>query len=475
MPFHEECGVIGFYNVPDASRLAYYGLFALQHRGQESAGIVSMDDSSGRTYSYRQMGMVTEIFTKNILKKLPGNRAIGHVRYSTHGVSAPRNIQPLVVEYHWGTFAVAHNGNLVNSDKLRKRLQEEGAIFHTTVDTEVLLHLIAMDESEAIEDKIVNSLDKLKGAFSMVMLTPDHLIAARDPRGFRPLVLGKMGDDGWVVASETCAFDLIGARYVRDVEPGEVLFIGKNGEFSKYLSDRGRKAYCVFELIYFARPDSIIFDSTSVYEIRIELGKKLAEEQYVEADMVIPVPDSGVPAAIGYSKQSGIPFEMGLIRNHYIGRTFIQPLQAQRDLGVKLKLNPVRNLLRDKRIIVIDDSIVRGTTSRKIIRMLREAGAKEVHLRISSPPVTHPCYYGIDTPAQKELIASQKASSIEDIGKELEADSLGYLSIKGLREVLGHPENYCYACFTGDYPVDPRGVERSPQMSLFEVSREEEK
>ncbi len=474
MPFYEECGVIGFFNVDDAANLAYYGLFALQHRGQESAGIVSMESSTGKTYTYRHMGMVTEVFTKSILKKLPGDMAIGHVRYSTHGVSAPRNIQPLVVEYHWGTFAVAHNGNLVNSDKLRKNLQKEGAIFHTTVDTETLLHLIAMEESELIENKIVNSLDKLKGAFSIVMLTPQYLIAARDPKGFRPLVLGKL-DNGWVVASETCAFDLIGAKFERDIEPGEVLFIGKDRIFSKYLSGRGRKAYCVFELIYFARPDSNIFEEKSVYEIRIKLGRKLAEEQNVDADIVIPVPDSGVPAAIGYSQQSGIPFEMGLIRNHYIGRTFIQPLQAQRDLGVKLKLNPVKNLLKGKRIIVIDDSIVRGTTSRKIIRMLREAGAREVHLRISSPPVTHPCFYGIDTPAQKELIASQKASSIEEIRRELEADSLGYLSIEGLREVVGHSDNFCYACFTGEYPVDPRGVERSPQMSLFEVSREEEK
>ena len=475
MPFHEECGVIGFFGINDASRLAYYGLFALQHRGQESAGIVSMGSSTGKTYTYRQMGMVTEIFTPRILSRLQGDMAIGHVRYSTHGVSAPRNIQPLVVEYDWGTFAVAHNGNIVNADILRKRLQKEGAIFHTTVDTEILLHLIAMDESESLENKIVNSLNQLKGAFSMVMLTPSYLIAARDPKGFRPLVLGQL-DNGWVVASETCAFDLIGARYVRDITPGEVLFIGKENKiFSRRLSGAGKNAYCVFELIYFARPDSIIFDGVSVYEIRKKLGEKLAEEQYVDADLVIPVPDSGVPAAIGYSQRSGIPFEMGLIRNHYIGRTFIQPLQSQRDLGVKLKLNPVKNLLKDKKIIVIDDSIVRGTTSRKIIRMLRDAGAKEIHLRISSPPVTHPCFYGIDTPAQKELIASQKASSIEEIRKDLEADSLGYLSIKGLREVVGKAENFCYACFTGNYPVNPRGVERSPQMSLFEVSKEEEK
>ncbi len=474
MPLRDECGVIAFYNMPEASNLAYYGLFALQHRGQESAGIVSMESETGKTYTYRHMGMVTEVFTKNILRRLPGDMAIGHVRYSTHGASAARNIQPLVVEYEWGTFAVAHNGNLVNADRLRKQLQKDGAIFHTTVDTEVLLHLIAMDDSELIEAKIVNSIDKLQGAFSMVMLTPQYLVAARDTRGFRPLVLGKLGD-GYVVASETCAFDLIDATYIRDIEPGEVLFIGKEGIFSKYLSGRGEKASCVFELIYFARPDSVIYDGVSVYEIRKKLGEKLAEEQYVEADLVIPVPDSGVPAAIGYSQRSGIPFEMGLIRNHYIGRTFIQPLQSQRDLGVKLKLNPVKGLLRDKRVVVIDDSIVRGTTSKKIIRMLREAGAKEIHLRISSPPVTHPCYYGIDTPAQKELIASQKSSSIEEIRKDLEADTLGYLSIDGLREVVGSSDNFCYACFTGDYPVDPRGVERSPQMSLFEVSREEEK
>ncbi len=474
MPLRDECGVIGFYNVEDASQKAYYGLFALQHRGQESAGIVSMESSTGKTYTYRHMGMVTEVFSRSILRKLPGDMAIGHVRYSTHGASAPRNIQPLVVEYHWGTFAVAHNGNIVNADILRKELQREGAIFHTTIDTEILLHLIAMDDSEYIENKIVNSLDKLRGAFSMVMLTPRYLIAARDPNGFRPLVLGRLGE-GWVVASETCAFDLIGARYERDIEPGEVLFIGESGLFSKYLSGRGKRSYCVFELIYFARPDSMIFDGVSVYEIRKKFGEKLAEEQYIDADMVIPVPDSGVPAAIGYSQRSGIPFEMGLIRNHYIGRTFIQPEQGQRDIGVKLKLNPVKNLLKGKRVVVIDDSIVRGTTSRKIIRMLRNAGAKEVHLRISSPPVTHPCFYGIDTPAQKELIASQKASSIEDIRKELEADSLGYLSIEGLMEVVGKAENFCYACFTGNYPVDPIGVERTLQMSLFEISKEEEK
>jgi len=478
LSFKDECGIFGIYNNNSeqftTSLLTYYGLFALQHRGQESAGIVTLERDKNKTYSYRQMGRVSKIFNENILNHLAGDIGIGHVRYSTHGASAIRNIQPLVVEFGNGPFAIAHNGNLVNSDILRKELQNEGSIFHTTVDTEVIVHLMSKGYYQDMENTIITALNKIKGAFSLVMMSSNNLIAARDPYGFRPLSLGKLGDS-WVVASETSAFDLIRAEFVRDIEPGEVLFIDKNGLKSLFLEDykKVNHAHCVFEFIYFARPDSLIFGGKSVYELRKNFGRKLAQESNVEADMVIPVPDSGVPAAIGYSQESNIPFEMGLIRNHYVGRSFIQPDQNLRDLAVKLKLNPVRELFKGKKIIVIDDSIVRGTTSRKIINMLREAGAKEIHLRISSPPVLGSCYYGIDTPAQDELIANVFDANTTEIKDKLGADSLEYLSLNGLNEVIGTDHKYCLACFNKKYPVSPKGIERSPQMSLFELSKED--
>jgi amidophosphoribosyltransferase len=452
--FHDECGVFGVFGHPEAANITYLGLYALQHRGQESAGIVS--SSGGDLNLHKAMGEVEEIFQPRVLAKLPGSAAIGHTRYSTAGDKALLNAQPILIDCNKGQIAVAHNGNLTNAGDWRRKLEHRGSIFQTNSDTEVILHLIAKSQARNFSGALGDALNQLEGAYSLVLLTPDELYAVRDPRGFRPLVLGKVpaedGGDGWMVASETCAFDLLNAEYVREVEPGEMLRISKAGLESIRFSPPKPHQYCVFEHVYFSRPDSIVF-SRSVNESREMLGRLLAREHPVEADMIVPVPDSGVPAAIGFSLESNIPFRMGLIRNHYIGRTFIEPSQAIRNFGVKLKLNPVRSLIAGKRVVLVDDSLVRGTTSRKLVRMVREAGATEVHVRISCPPTISPCYYGVDTPTKEELIAS--SNSPEDIRKFLGADSLGYLSLGGLRAAVSDNEGkFCSSCYTGIYPTD---------------------
>lgn len=460
---HEECGVFGVYGHPEAANLTYLGLYALQHRGQEGAGICSTDGKS--FYLDKSMGLVADIFTEKRLKKLSGTSAIGHNRYSTTGSSSIKNVQPLLVNYVLGSIAISHNGNLINAEQLKTELEREGAIFQSNSDSEVILHLIARSKGDQPVERIKDALSEVKGAFSIICLTDSEIIAARDTFGVRPLSLGKL-DGAYVIASETCAFDLIGASYLRDIEPGEILIINREGLHSIYLPQNNRKAFCVFEFIYFARPDSYIFNHISVNTTRKNLGKILALDATLpDADLVIPVPDSGVPAAIGLSEASGIPFDFGLIRNHYIGRTFIEPKQSIRHFGVKIKLNPVRDLLRGKRVIVVDDSIVRGTTSKKIIKMIREVGeAKEVHMRIASPPTIGPCFYGIDTPTRHELIAS--THMIEEIRKYITADSLGYLPIECLRELLPNMDDYCTACFDNNYPIHfPR--EENFQMELL--------
>jgi amidophosphoribosyltransferase len=459
----EECGVIAVYGTPEAAHMAFLGLYALQHRGQESAGIASAD---GHTLSnIKGMGLVSEIFTEDVLEKLPGNMAIGHTRYSTTGDSALVNAQPIRVESTKGLIAIAHNGNLVNLGNTRARLQREGAVFQTTSDSEIIVQLIAHSHETTLVDAVADSLRQVEGAFSIVMMTRDKIFAARDPRGFRPLCLGRIAGEGGapdviVVASETCAFDLLKARWVRDVEPGELIMITADGITSRKFSTGIPEAKCLFEHVYFSRPDSRVFGRW-VQESRDQMGRLLAIEAPVDADLVVPVPDSGVTAALGYAAQSGIPFNFGLIRNHYVGRTFIEPEQRVRDQGVKLKLNPVRNLLEGKRVILIDDSIIRGTTSRKIVRMVRGAGAREVHLRISCPPTVSPCFYGVDTPRKRELIAANQ--SVAEICKFIEADSLAYLSLNGLRQACGsepHADNgWCDACYTGVYPTEWVDVE----------------
>lgn len=443
------CGIVGIYNHEEASNLAYLALHALQHRGQESAGIVSSDGE--RLYGYRRMGLVADIFTENVLKQVPGRNAIGHVRYSTTGMSELRNAQPFQVDYSRGALAVAHNGNLVNVRKIRGELEAHGSIFRSTMDTEVLIHLIAAARSSQLTDRIAEALHQVKGAFSLVFLTETRMVAVRDPFGWRPLVIGKLGD-GYVVASETCALDLIEAEFVREVEPGELVMFDREGMRSFFpFAEQKKKAMCIFEFVYFAKPDSHIF-GRDVYIMRKGFGRQLAKEHAVDADVVIPVPDSGVPSAIGYSEESGVPFQFGLIRNHYVGRTFIEPKQSIRHFGVKLKLNPVRDVLAGKRVIVVDDSIVRGTTSRKIVEMVRDAGAKEIHFRVSAPPTAWPCYYGIDTPTREELMASSQ--SVDEIRQYIGADTLGYLSQEGLYWFEKNPgEWFCDACFTGNYPV----------------------
>ncbi|HDT15192.1 MAG TPA: amidophosphoribosyltransferase [Firmicutes bacterium] len=444
----EECGVVAVYGHEEASTLAYLGLYALQHRGQESAGIVSVDD--GRAYELKKMGLVSKIFHEGNLKKLKGDMAIGHVRYSTAGSSLVENAQPIRVEYINGTLAVAHNGNLVNAETIRRGLEEGGSIFESTADSEVLVHLIAKNNKLEFMEAVKKSLAELKGAFSIVLMNKDCIIAARDSNGFRPLEIGEI-DGAYIVASETCAFDLINADHIGTVEPGEMVILSKNGMRTEKFAERGRSAMCVFEFIYFARPDSIIFNR-SVNDIRRGLGNELAKESHIDADVVMPVPDSGVCAAIGYAEESGVKYDMGLIRNHYVGRTFIEPSQNIRDFGVRLKLNPVREIIKGKRVIVVDDSIVRGTTSRKIVKMIRNAGAKEIHFRISSPPVYNPCFYGMDFPTRAELIANSHTT--EEIRKYLRVDSFSYLSIDGLiRSVSGRKDKYCMACFDGDYPI----------------------
>ena len=458
----EKCGVFGIYGHPEASNMSYLGLHALQHRGQESSGIVSSDRR--HLYSHREMGLVVDIFDRDTLKKLPGDMAIGHNRYSTSGESEFKNAQPFVVETGFGSLAVAHNGNLVNAREIRDELESQGAIFQSTMDTEVIVHLMARSDERELPDRLVAALRRVKGAYSLLVLSSDMLIAARDPQGFRPLVLGRL-DGAPVFASETCALDLIGAAFEREVAPGEVVVV-RDGEMESFRPfPESASSHCVFELIYFSRPDSLIFGK-DVHEVRKELGRRLAMESDVTADVVVPVPDSGVPAAMGYAEAADLPFETGLIRNHYVGRTFIEPRQSIRHFGVKLKLNPVRSVITGRRVVVVDDSIVRGTTSRKIVTMLQEAGAKEVHMRISSPQTTHPCYYGIDTPTRQELVAA--THSLEQIRNYITADSLRYLSMEGLcSAVCTKHENFCYACFTGNYPVSfPR--KESSQMRLFD-------
>ncbi|HEY1471462.1 MAG TPA: amidophosphoribosyltransferase [Candidatus Acidoferrum sp.] len=452
--FHDECGVFGVFGHPEAANLTYLGLYALQHRGQESAGIVS---STGHDlYMHKAMGEVEEIFQPRVLSKLPGSSAIGHTRYSTAGDKALLNVQPIMIDCNKGKMAVAHNGNLTNATEWRRKLEHRGSIFQTNSDTEVIVHLVARSQARNLSAALGDALNQVEGAYSLVVLTADELYAVRDPRGFRPLALGKIeGHDGeitWMVASETCAFDLLNAHYVRDIEPGEMLRISRAGLESIHFSPPKPHQYCIFEHVYFSRPDSIVF-GRAVNESREMLGRLLAREHPVDADMVVPIPDSGVPAAIGFALESKIPFRMGLIRNHYIGRTFIEPSQAIRNFGVKLKLNPVRSLIAGKRVVLIDDSIVRGTTSRKLVRMVREAGATEVHMRISCPPTISPCYYGVDTPTKEELIAS--SNTPEEIRKYLGADSLGYLSLQGLRQAVNDTEGkFCTSCYTGVYPTD---------------------
>jgi amidophosphoribosyltransferase len=447
--FHDECGVFGVFGHAEASNLTYLGLYALQHRGQESAGIVSSDGSE--LHMHRAMGEVEEIFQPSVLAKLPGALAIGHTRYSTAGDKALLNAQPIMIDCNKGKVALGHNGNLTNAAEWRRKLEHRGSIFQTNSDTEVIVHLIARSQARNLSGALGDALNQVEGAYSLVMLTQDELYAVRDPRGFRPLVLGKLGD-AWLVASETCAFDLLNAQYVREVAPGEMVRISKSGVESIHFAPEKPNQQCIFEHVYFSRPDSIIF-GRSVNASREALGRALAIEHPVDADIVVPVPDSGVPAAVGYALESKIPFRMGLIRNHYIGRTFIEPSQAIRNFGVKLKLNPIRNLIEGKRVILVDDSIVRGTTSRKIVRMVREVGATEVHVRISCPPTISPCYYGVDTPTREELIAS--SNTPDEICRFLGADSLGYVSLPALRQSVGDTQGrFCTSCYTGNYPTD---------------------
>jgi len=454
--------VVAIYANPEAEKLAYLGLHALQHRGQESAGIVTSDGMT--LHAHKAMGLVADIFTEEVLSKLHGTPAIGHTRYSTAGDSALLNAQPIMVQSNKGMMALAHNGNLVNAQEIRSRLESQGSIFQTNSDTEVIVHLIALSKEHTLPEAMADALRRVEGAFSLVMLSPDRVFAARDPRGFRPLAMGKIparpGEkhDTVVFASETSAFDLIGATYEREVKPGELVVVGPEGITSRFYSPSPAQSSCIFEHVYFSRPDSMVF-GRAVQDSREALGRQLAREAPVEADIVVPVPDSGVTAAIGYAQESGIPFRFGLIRNHYVGRTFIEPRQNVRDFGVKLKLNPVRSLLDGKRVVLIDDSIVRGTTSRKIVRMIRSAGAKEVHMRISCPPTISPCFYGVDTPSKKELIAANK--SVEEIREFIGADSLAYLSLEGMKKACGDGEKttYCTACYTGIYPTNWVDVE----------------
>jgi len=458
---HEECGVVGVYGHPEAANLVYLGLYALQHRGQESAGIVASTHS--KMHLELGMGLVADIFDPGRLLKLPGPLAIGHNRYSTAGKSELVNAQPCMINYAAGSLALAHNGNLVNAKAIRKELGSKGAIFQSTNDSEVIVHLMAQAKSENFVDRAAEALRQVSGAYSLVLMTENELLAARDPHGFRPLCLGKL-DGAYIIASETCVMDLIEAEFIREVEPGELILINENGLQSFFPFKKVESKYCVFEHIYFARPDSFLFGE-HVYTARKEMGRAMAQESPADADLIVPVPDSGVVSAMGFAEESGIPFEMGLIRNHYVGRTFIEPQSQIRNFGVKLKLNAVKNLISGKRLAIIDDSIVRGTTSRK---MLLEAGAKEVHLRISSPPILHSCFYGIDTPNKEELIAH--SHSLEETRKYLGADSLQYLSIKKMLEVLQNGKNkFCSACFDGNYPVPITDhFSSTQQLNLFQ-------
>jgi amidophosphoribosyltransferase len=460
------CGIFGVFNYKDAANMTYLGLHALQHRGQESAGIVSTNGTNMAVH--KEMGHVSDIFDESVLKKIQGHSAIGHVRYSTAGSSRLGSAQPLAVEYSKGFLSVAHNGNLTNAKVIREELENYGSIFQSTTDTEVIIHLIALSHEYTTVERLISALKRVEGSYSLLILTNKELIAVRDPYGFRPLVLGKL-KNAFVVSSETCAFDLIEANYLREIEPGEILHISRDGIKSYKPFKKVRPRYCIFEYVYFARPDSYMFGRT-VYSVRKAFGRELARETHVDADMVIPIPDSGIGAAIGYAQETGIPFELGLVRNHYVGRTFIEPEESIRHFGVKLKLNAVRDTVKGKRIVVVDDSIVRATTGRKIIKMLRQYGAKEIHFRVSSPPTTHPCFYGIDTPSRMELIAS--SHQVEEINKYMESDTLQYLSADGMKRAIRQDEasfdySFCDACFSGDYPLKfPWGMELE-QMELF--------
>ncbi|MBK5252510.1 MAG: amidophosphoribosyltransferase [Peptostreptococcaceae bacterium] len=458
----EECGVIGIYDpkeYQDISRLTYFGLIALQHRGQESAGIAV---SNGKMHYYKEMGLVQEVFSDEILNRLKGRVAIGHVRYSTTGESYVANAQPLVVKYKGGSIALAHNGNLINAAVLRDELEDKGSIFQTSIDSEVIANLIARNYRLGFKEAIIHSVQRIKGAYALTIICENKLIGVRDPNGLRPLCVGKLGD-GYVLASESCALDVTGAEFIRDVDPGEMVVIDEKGIESIKFDNNTRKALCSFEFVYFARPDSNL-DGKSVYNSRRNAGRILARQYPANADMVIAVPDSGTVAAIGYAEESGIPFGEGLVKNRYVGRTFIEPDQKTRELAVRLKLNPLKLNLKDKRIVLIDDSIVRGTTSKRIVSMLKEAGAKEVHVRISSPPVKYSCFFGIDTPERKKLVGAQY--SIEEIREMIGADSLGYLSVEGLYESIGmSPDSLCKACFDGNYPME---VPKTADKFLFE-------
>lgn len=452
--FNDECGVFGIFGTGDAAAHTALGLHALQHRGQEAAGIVSVD--SGQFLVHRALGLVGDNFSDvSVMSRLHGAAAIGHNRYSTTGEAHLRNVQPFYADLAFGGFALAHNGNLTNAMKLRRELISRGAIFASTSDTEVIVHLVALSAAAKVEDRVVDALKQVEGAYSLVILAPDSLIGVRDPNGVRPLVLGQLGD-AHILASETCAFDIIGAKYVRDIAPGEMVVITAEGVRSLFPFTKTNPRLCIFEYVYFARPDSVM-SSTSVYAVRKRIGAELARESGVAADVVVPVPDSGVPAALGYAETAAVPFDLGIIRNHYVGRTFIEPLESVRHLGVKLKHNANSALIKGKRVILVDDSIVRGTTSKKIVSMVREAGASEVHMRIASPPTTNPCFYGVDTPEKSKLMAANH--SIEEMRQLIGADSLAFLSMDGLYRAVGEAKRnnelpqYCDACFSGDYPV----------------------
>ncbi|HWZ85078.1 MAG TPA: amidophosphoribosyltransferase [Thermoanaerobaculia bacterium] len=458
--FSDECGVFGVCDSEDASNLAYLGLYALQHRGQESAGIASLE--GGEIHVEREMGYVADVFDEARLSRLPGRTAIGHVRYSTAGASLLANAQPIVFATGRGPIGLAHNGNLVNAREIRADLESKGALFTTTSDSEVIVHLIARSQAPTLAGAIAEALLEVRGAYSLVILSREGIFAARDPNGIRPLSLG-MREGSPVVASETCAFDLIGARYERDVEPGEIVQLSRDG-FTSHRFSFPISTPCVFEHVYFARPDSMVF-GRSVAASRQGFGRRLAREHPAVADVVVPVPDSGMYAALGYAEESGIPFALGLVRNHYVGRTFIEPKQAIRHFGVKVKLNPVREIVEGKRVVLVDDSIVRGTTSRKIVKMIREAGAREVHVRVSSPPTVNTCHYGIDTPTRDELIGANQ--TVEEIRRFIDADSLGYLSVEGMLDAFGRPQQAtCTACFTGIYPVEIEEEEREKEHAL---------
>jgi len=471
--FHEECGVFGVFGHQDAAALTVLGLHALQHRGQEAAGIVTFDGS--QFHSVRQTGLVGDAFTKRaVVDGLAGDRAIGHVRYSTHGAPLERNIQPLFAEFSGGGFAVAHNGNLTNAATLQDQLQQRGSIFQSTSDTEVILHLIATSGRGRLVDRVTDALGQVEGAYSLVCLSGKKVIGCRDPLGVRPLILGNL-DGAAILASETCALDIIGARFVRDVEPGEMVVVTPEGIESRHPFATARSRFCIFEYVYFARPDSIM-EGRGVHEVRKRIGAELAREQPVAADLVVPVPDSGTPAAIGYAEAAGLPFDLGIIRNHYVGRTFIEPSDAIRHMGVRLKHNANRAVLAGKRVILVDDSIVRGTTSLKIVQMIRDAGAAEVHMRIASPPTLNSCFYGVDTPERSQLIAARM--SVEEMAAFIKVDSLGFLSIDGLYRAVGeaardgNAPQFCDACFTGDYPTRLTDQETSDNIRQFPLFAE---